>query len=116
MNVLSSMYSDITYAVKCSKGIGQPVCSRSGVKQGCVSSPTLFNIYLNDLKEYLDPETCELDCEAPVVGGVPVTHLLFADDLVLLSSSMKGLRGALTTSLSTVLIGNYLLMLRNLKS
>ena len=85
------MYSNISYVVKCDKGIGKHVLSHAGVKQGCVCSPTLFNIYLNDIGCYLTSS----DSDVPIIDGVPVTHLLFADDLVLMSSSANGLQNSL---------------------
>ena len=64
-----------------------------GVKQGCVLSPTLFNLYVNDLKTYLDKE----NTEPPMLNNTPVNSLLYADDLVLISTSKDGLQRGLNT-------------------
>ena len=59
-----------------------------GVRQGCSLSPTLFNIYVNELAVLLEQST------APglPLNNTEVKFLLFADDLVLLSPSKQGLQ------------------------
>lgn len=62
-----------------------------GVRQGGLTSPDLFNLYVNDLIEELSG--------APVglrLGGRFVNNLSYADDMVLLSPSIKGLRKLLS--------------------
>ena len=49
-------------------------------------SPLLFNIFINDIGNTL------LVDDAPVVYDTKVNHLLYADDLVLLSTSEEGLQ------------------------
>ena len=58
----------------------------NGVRQGSILSPYLFNIYMDDLSKVLN--TCKDGCLA---GSQRVNHLIYADDLVLLSPSSKGL-------------------------
>ena len=62
-----------------------------GVKQGDCLSPTLFNLYINDMVEYI-METCD---------GIQIEHfkvhcLLYADDIAFISGSPRVLP-ALTT-------------------
>ena len=57
-----------------------------GVIQGGVLSSKLFNEFLSDLGEYLDPE-CGVKLDKKLL-----LYLLFADDLILLSHSAKGLQ------------------------
>ena len=61
-----------------------------GVKQGDVLSPTLFNIYINDLPDKLKG-TGRSD-ETPTLSGKPINCLLYADDLVVLSLSREDLQ------------------------
>ena len=59
-------------------------CVDSGVKQGCILSPILFCLYLNDLPDEL-PGGLN-------VAGVNIKILLYADDIVLLSDTSTDLQ------------------------
>jgi hypothetical protein len=63
--------------------------SKIGLRQGDILSPNLFKIYMNDLKDYL---SSDLDADTPKLQSKFVNCLLYADDLVLLSLSEKGLQ------------------------
>ncbi len=58
------------------------------MRQGCSLSPTLFNIYINELAVELEQST------APglTLQDQNFKLLLYADDLVLLSSTPQGLQ------------------------
>ena len=60
-----------------------------GVKQGCPLSPTLFGLYVDGLEKHL-LETADTD--APTPRGVVVPLLLYADDLILMSTTAAGLQ------------------------
>jgi hypothetical protein len=84
-SVIENMYKNVSYILNTARGSTNPIPSNIGVKQGCACSPTLFNIYLNDLGSYLPNDA------APLLADVKISHLLFADDLILLSSTKIGL-------------------------
>ncbi|XP_053600428.1 uncharacterized protein LOC128671406 [Plodia interpunctella] len=62
-----------------------------GVRQGGLSSPSLFNLYVNALIEALSRE--HVGCH---VDGVCVNNISYADDMALLSASVCGLRKLLS--------------------
>ena len=57
-----------------------------GVRQGRLTSPTLFNVYINALIEELS--STHVGCH---IYGVSVNNISYADDMVLLSASPCGL-------------------------
>ena len=57
-----------------------------GVLQGGVLSPNFFNIFLEDLPDYLSSE------KGVYISHTKISYLLFADDLVLMSESPTGLQ------------------------
>ncbi len=64
-----------------------------GTRQGCILSPTLFNLYLNDLPKTLSDS--ELPLYPVQIWNIKVSLLMYADDMVLLSTSATGLQNAL---------------------
>ena len=61
-----------------------------GVRQGCVLSQILFNLYMNDLPCILGKTS---NCDPIVLpNGSLLNSLFYADDLVLLSTSATGLQ------------------------
>ena len=48
------MYSKDKSAVKINNKMTEAFARYTGVKQGCMLSPTLFNLYLSDLPEFLN--------------------------------------------------------------
>ena len=84
------MYLQSTLCVKVNDKITNTFKSLVGVRQGDVLSPNLFKIFMNDLPSYLssspDPiylNDKRLDC------------LIYADGVILLSSSATGLQAKL---------------------
>ena len=81
------MYSKDSASIKLNQYISEEFNCHKGVKQGCMLSPTLFNIYLNDLPDILSNDT-----SAPLLNGTQISCLLYADDLVIFSTTKSGLQ------------------------
>ena len=70
--------------------LSEPIAIERGVRQGCPASPTLFNIFINDILD----KTMNIGVLVP--GMAQRTQgLLYADDLVLLVESPEELHAAL---------------------
>ena len=85
---IKGLYSNATSAVFNNGSIGEWFQASFGVRQGCLLSPTLFNIFLERIM------TDALDGHAGTVsiGGRPLTNLRFADDIDGLAGSEEELR------------------------
>ena len=75
--IIEELYNKATSAVYFNGGIGDWFRTTVGVRQGCLLSPTLFNIFL----ERIMTDALE-DHEGTVgIGGRTITNLRFADDI-----------------------------------
>ena len=64
----------------------------SGVKQGCLLSPLLFNLYIEDLVTKIKALNCGVN-----LLDKQLSVMLYADDIVLISETEKGLQSMLNT-------------------
>ena len=87
-NLLKNIYSHEKCQIKIGEFLSKPISSNQGVRQGCILSPILFNIFISDLPGILDkPEN-----HSPYIDdSKKLGCILWADDLVLLSLEEKGL-------------------------
>ena len=90
LGLLTSMYQKVKYCIKTKHGLTESFLSNIGVKQGCVLSPILFNLFLSDL-----PDIFDATCDPVSLHDLNLNCLLYADDLVLLSESANGLQQSL---------------------
>ena len=90
LQLLQNMYQQVQYCVKLNGKVSKPFNSSIGVKQGCVLSPLLFNMYVSDIPDIFDDA-----CHPVTVNSLTTNSMLFADDLVLLSESAEGIQRCL---------------------
>ena len=89
-NVIRAMYANTWLTVQAGDKMSPLFRSKVGVRQGDNLSPTLFNLFINDLPSIFD-ETCK----PAQFGGMSLQSLLFADDLIIFSESVQGLQEAM---------------------
>jgi len=82
------MYSNDKSAVKIDNKLTEAFTCFTGVKQGCMMSPTHFNFYLSDLPKFLNTAS-STDI---MLGDRSTNRLFYADDLVIFSRSAKDLQ------------------------
>ena len=87
LKILKNIYTDNQMFVKVDGGLTRSFVTTTGVKQGFIFSPLLFNLYVNNL-----PEVYDNDCHPVFVNSKPVHCLMWADDCVVLSTSENGLQ------------------------
>ena len=98
------------YSVKLKDGVTPPFQSYIGLKQECNLSPTLFNIFINDI-----PNLFNRSCDPARLDNTDLSCLLYADDLILLSESKAGLQKCLSKLEIYAKNGYLILTKRNLK-
>ena len=92
LGTLKHMYKNTKCAIKLGDQLTQFFQCKKGVRQGDPLSPTLFNIFLNDLFIKLNQQ----DLDQVTLNDVDYFNALaYADDIVLLSTTKEGLQKAL---------------------
>ena len=87
LRAVTKIYTTTTYTIKTKHFKLDPITSNLGLKQGCPLSPLLFNLYIDDLAQHVSNSPDDISLQ-----GSRISHFLYADDLVLLSSTKEGLQ------------------------
>ena len=95
VDMIMALYNDTENAVLINNTLGEWFTATVGVRQGCLLSPYLFNIFL----EQIMIDTLETFQGAVSINGETVSNLRFADDIDLLAGSEEELI-VLTSSLN----------------
>ena len=90
LKLLQEMYKNNKIFVKLSDGLLKPFTTTISVKQGCVFSPILFNLYIDKICKVFDQSCCPV-----TVNNKKINCLLWADDLLLISESETGLQNCI---------------------
>ena len=91
LHAIKSFYCRPEVCVRVNGKQSKPFHVGVGLQQGCVLSPLLFIVYMNWI------DKCSQADECATIGNCKISRLLFADDLVLLSSTESGLQCALNS-------------------
>ena len=87
MKVLCYWYQYQSMYVKWGSTLSSKFQVTNGVRQGGVLSPLLFNVYVNELSELLNKSGIGGN-----MGGTIINHMLYADDICIVSLSSSGLQ------------------------
>lgn len=90
-STIKNMYKSVSSCVKTKFGITPAFNIFQGVRQGEVLSPSLFSLYINDLPMEVGKD----HRDAVSLGKCTIQCLLYADDIVLLSTTKEGLQKCL---------------------
>ena len=91
LRILIFWYENQKMSVRWGNLLSDSFSISNGVRQGGILSPYLFNIYVDDLSTRLNK--LRIGC---VLGDSLLNHLMYADDLVLISPSTYGLSKLIT--------------------
>jgi exonuclease III len=91
VNLVQSMYSKIQSCIKRENYLGELFKCEMGTRQGCNLSPTLFKLYINDIQNIFNKR----GCDPAMIDKRPIGCLMYADDILVLSQSSKGLQTSL---------------------
>ena len=87
IDILKSLYRDTLTKYKLGDVESGWVRSSRGVRQGCILSPILFALFMEELTERVKESGLGVD-----VGGFKLPILLYADDVVLLAESNEDMQ------------------------
>ena len=90
VRIIRSMYRRTQQGFKINGSVTKPFNSYRGVRQGCVLSPLLFNLFINDL-----PHIFDKSCKPILLKDTHINCLMYADDIVIMSETEEGLKNSL---------------------
>ena len=91
LSAIQSMYAKESACVLTQAGLTESF-PLTKVKQGCLASPLLFGLYIDELAKVL--AAAEVEIDAPELSGklLSIPKLMSADDIALFSRSAEGLQ------------------------
>ena len=91
------MYQNLKSCVRANNGLRNFFSYTRGVRQGCLLSPLLFSLFLNDLAECFEKD----GAHGVELWDIRLCAMLYADGLILLSENEDDLK------LQIASLGNY---------
>ena len=90
LKIIREIYKDNKIFVKLPDGLLEPFTTTISVKQGCVLSPIIFNLYIDKICDIFDQ-----NCRPVKINNSKLNCLLWADDLLLVSETAEGLQNCI---------------------
>lgn len=88
VNIIANLYWRQTAAVRVKDDLSEEILIQRGVRQGCILSPLLFNVYSEMIfKEALSKTQIGIN-----INGVLVSNIRYADDSLLLAETAEDLQ------------------------
>ncbi|XP_024888003.1 uncharacterized protein LOC112464939, partial [Temnothorax curvispinosus] len=84
---IKEIYKETEVTIRTRDGFTKCFKTKKGVRQGCVMSPALFNLYNADIDKVLEKR----GIGGVELGGVRVWSLAYADDMVLVAKNREAL-------------------------
>lgn len=93
INIIKNLYWEQTASIRVEDKLTTNIPIKRGVRQGCILSPTLFNIY----SEKIFQKALENIQEGIKVNGRFVNNIRYADDTVIIANSQEGLQNLINS-------------------
>ncbi len=87
ISFIKAMYKNTTSIIKVNNKLSKPVQTHKGLVQGGLSSPILFNFFINDLIKQLNETKIGTN-----IGNLKISSLFFADDIYINATNIKDLK------------------------
>ena len=84
-NIIQTMYKECLYLLIDGDKISEEVALNRGLKQGCLLSPLLYSLYINDMDRFLTVQRGA----ATALDSIKIPHCDYADDIALTSNTAK---------------------------
>ena len=86
LKLIVNLYWTQRASIRLEKSLSDEIRIKRGVRQGCVLSPCLFNLYTETIFRHIE------DSKGVTIGGTQINNLRYADDTVLLADSEENLQ------------------------
>ncbi|GFR68219.1 retrovirus-related Pol polyprotein from type-1 retrotransposable element R2 [Elysia marginata] len=87
ISMIASLYHNQKATIRRNKANCEPFNIEKGVRQGCILSPHLFNLYTEQIMRQADIDDMGIN-----IGGRDITNLRYADDTALLSDNLTSMK------------------------
>lgn len=88
LNIIKNLYWNQTAVLRVDGGHTDQIKILRGVRQGCILSPILFNVY----SEYIFREALDNIQEGITINGAKLNNIRYADDTIMFADSLQGLQ------------------------